>query len=116
LWRRGCWARRRSAPSRSRTHAARRWPPALSDIVERALQTDREARFPTALALRQALEGRRERHGIEHGHERIATCLAARLGPFIAARNERIRIALERHIGDGNAGREMVPGSAGSGA
>jgi serine/threonine-protein kinase len=74
-------------------------PSELCDIVARALETDREARFPTALALRQALESWRERQGIDHGHERIAACLASRLGPVITSRNERIRAALERHVG-----------------
>jgi serine/threonine-protein kinase len=73
-------------------------PRELCDIVERALATDREARFPTAHALRQALEAWRERLSIDHGHERIAACLAARLGPIIEARNDRIRAALERHV------------------
>jgi serine/threonine-protein kinase len=90
-------------------------PRELCDIVEHALETDREARFPTALALREALETWRERHVIEHGHERIAACVASRLGPFIAARNGRIRSALERHIGKADdpsidpSGNELTP-------
>jgi eukaryotic-like serine/threonine-protein kinase len=76
-------------------------PRALCDIVERALETDADARFPTALALRLALEAWRDEQCIEHGHERIAACLNARLGPFIAARNGRIRVALERYVGSG---------------
>jgi serine/threonine-protein kinase len=75
-------------------------PRELCEIVERALATDPSARFSTALELRQALEAWRERQTIEHDHARIAECLAARLGPFIAARNERIRSAFERYVGD----------------
>ncbi|HTV18286.1 MAG TPA: serine/threonine-protein kinase [Polyangiaceae bacterium] len=74
-------------------------PRELCQIVSRALETDRAARFPTALALRQALEAWREQQSIDHDHARIADCLAARLGPVIAARNERIRAAFERYIG-----------------
>jgi serine/threonine-protein kinase len=75
-------------------------PRELCAIVTRALETEPEARFPSAFALREALESWRERHVIEHGHERIAACLAQRLGPFIALRNERIRSALELHVGN----------------
>jgi hypothetical protein len=73
-------------------------PRELCEIVARALETDREARFPTALALRRALEGWRERQTIEHDHGRIAEYLRARLGPLIAARNERIRSAFEQYV------------------
>jgi len=73
-------------------------PRELCDIVAHALATDRAARFPTALALRQALEAWRERHSIDHDHARVADCIAARVGPLIAARNERIRSALERYM------------------
>jgi serine/threonine protein kinase len=75
-------------------------PGELCEIVARALQTDREARFPTALALRQALEGWRSQQGIEHGQDRIAGCVSSRLGPFIATRNARIRATLDRVIRD----------------
>jgi len=75
-------------------------PRALCEIVARALETRPDARFPTALELRQALEAWREGQAIEHDHARVADCLGARLGAFIAARNEHIRSAFERHVGD----------------
>jgi serine/threonine protein kinase len=72
-------------------------PSELHAIVTRALETDREARFPTALAMRQALEAWRSQHSIEHGHDRIAACLNERLGTLIRNRNRRIMEALERY-------------------
>jgi len=75
-------------------------PEELCEIVARALQSDPDARFPTALAMRQALESWRARHAPEHGHERIVACIDARLGASIKARNARIRAAFEQIMGD----------------
>ena len=76
-------------------------PEELLAIVTRALQTDPSARFPTALAMREALETWRAQHAVEHGTQRIATCLETTLGGVIAARNERIRAAFEHFVGQG---------------
>ncbi len=83
-------------------------PRELCDIVARALESDREARHPTALELRAALEAWREKQGVEHGHERVAACLSSSIGPLIAARNARIRAALERFVGPGGHGTPRV--------
>lgn len=76
-------------------------PRELCAIVSRALESEPEARFASALALREALEGWRATLGIDHGRERIAACLDSSLGSFIDARNARIRAALGRLGGRG---------------
>jgi serine/threonine-protein kinase len=79
-------------------------PDELCAIVARALETEPDARFPSALAVREALEGWLCRQGPPvHGPEPIAECLEARLGPTIRARNERIQVAFERFVGDQQA-------------
>lgn len=75
-------------------------PEELRDIVTRALQSDPEARFPTALAMRRALEGWRAKQHPEHGHDRIVSCINARLGASIKTRNARIRAAFEEIMGE----------------
>jgi serine/threonine protein kinase len=84
-------------------------PPELCEIVARALQTDREARFPTALALREALEDFRARDEVDHARERIASSLDRALGSFIASRNARIRAKLERVLGEAASESPAVP-------
>jgi serine/threonine protein kinase len=74
-------------------------PRDLCEIVSRALRPDPSGRFASAFALREALEGWRAEHAIEHGAQPVARCLNAALGPFIAARNGRIRAAFERYVG-----------------
>ncbi|HEU4577803.1 MAG TPA: serine/threonine-protein kinase [Polyangiaceae bacterium] len=80
-------------------------PRPLRELVTRALKTDPDERFPTALALREALERWREQHLLERGlevdlgQERVATYLNERLGPVIRARNARITAAFEHFVG-----------------
>jgi eukaryotic-like serine/threonine-protein kinase len=73
-------------------------PRELGAIVAKALQTAPDARFQTALALRDALETWRAEHACEHGQERIVACLNERLGPIIKSRNDRIRAAFVHHV------------------
>jgi len=89
------------------------FPRELREIVTRALQSDREQRFPTAFALRQALETWRSAQTIEHGHERIAACLHDRLGSLIQTRNARIRAAREEFMGKGELEGSEPDGVAG---
>jgi serine/threonine-protein kinase len=92
-------------------------PRGLRDIVTRALQTDPDARFPTARALREELESWRAQHlaelgqQAEHGQERVASCLNERVGSLIRARNARITAAFE-HFMAGAAG--PLGGAAGT--
>jgi serine/threonine-protein kinase len=72
-------------------------PRELAGIVATALQSKPEARFQTALAMREALETWLAQHGGEPG--RIAACLEERLGPMIRARNARISAAFEQLLG-----------------
>src|SRR4051812_33526491 len=87
-------------------------PLPLCEIVTRALQSDPAARFPTALAMREALESWRGERSIEHGPEPVARCLNAALGPAINARNARIRAAFDRYVvsSANGATREASPG------
>jgi len=78
-------------------------PHELGEIVARALATDPEDRFPSALALREALEGWLCRQGTSHGPEFIAQCIAARIGGSIESRNARIHAAFERFVGQARA-------------
>jgi serine/threonine protein kinase len=73
-------------------------PQELIQIVAKALETEPAARFQTALALREALEGWRAQHTHEHGQRHIAECLRERLGPGIRSRNERICSAFVQHV------------------
>ena len=87
-----------------------RVPRQLCEIVTRALETDPDARFPTALALREALESWRAQRcaelgrATEHGQEPIAACLNERAGSLIQSRNARIAAAFEHFI----AGAELL--------
>ncbi len=83
-------------------------PKELCDIVTRALQTDPAARFPTAHAMRQALETWRATLSTEVGHEPIAACMRQRIGALIEGRNARIREAFERLMGSDASGAGAV--------
>jgi serine/threonine-protein kinase len=74
-------------------------PAKLCAIVAQALQTEPGARFQTALELREALENWLAQQSRQPSQERIAACLAERLGPFIGARNRRIREAFQSFLG-----------------
>ena len=78
-------------------------PRELSPIVDRALATDPEDRFPSALALREALEEWLARQSPLLGTEPIAHCLEARIGASIHNRNARIHAAFERFVGQTSA-------------
>lgn len=64
----------------------RNYPRELEQIVMRALATDPDARFSTALQLRQALEGWLAKTGPQLGSQQIAVLLEERCGAEIAAR------------------------------
>ena len=78
-------------------------PPRLDEIVSRALATEPADRFPSALALREALEDWLSQQGTLHGPELIAGLIEARLGATIRARNARIQGAFERFVGQSRA-------------
>lgn len=84
-------------------------PAELCAIVERCLAPDPDARFPSALALREALERWRAGLGVEHGSKRIAACLEERLAPLIATRNASIQAAFEQVVARGEAAAEPAP-------
>ena len=84
-------------------------PSELSRIVSGALATEPEDRFPSALALREALEGWLSLQGAVHGPERIAECLGERIGALIRSRNARIQAAFARFVGEAQAAREPAP-------
>ncbi len=59
----------------------RGYPPALASIVARALAPQAEQRFPSAAALRAALEGfARQQPGLDTGTEGLVALLTARFG------------------------------------
>lgn len=74
-------------------------PSELCAVVSQALQTEPSARFQTALELREALENWIAKQARQPSQERISACLAERLGPFICARNTRIREAFQSFLG-----------------
>lgn len=62
------------------------YPRALEEIVMRALAPDQEARFPTALQMKQALESWLAASGPPVGPRNVSILLHERCGPDLAAR------------------------------
>lgn len=74
-------------------------PRELAAIVARALRSQPDERFPSAHALREALEDWLARHPRVHGRAHIAACLDERLGTLIRTRNARIAAAFQDLLG-----------------
>ena len=88
------------------------YPRELEAIVLRAIATEPDARYSTALQLRQALEGWLDSSGPMLGPRQIALILEERCGPEIAARARVLTVApppVERSANGPGGGRRLEP-------
>ncbi|RYE82313.1 MAG: serine/threonine protein kinase, partial [Myxococcales bacterium] len=84
-------------------------PGAVADAVERALQPELDARWPTAAAFRQALlEAFRADSGVAE-HEEVAGFVTALLGERLAARREQAATVLRERRRPAGVEREGLP-------
>ena len=71
-------------------------PPALSQVVMKALSVDPAERQPTADALRRELEAAAEAAGLRHGLDDVGTFVTELMGRSLDAHEVTVRSAVER--------------------
>ncbi|MFW5966949.1 MAG: serine/threonine-protein kinase [Persicimonas sp.] len=73
-------------------------PPAVDEVVLRALRKDRDERFQTADQMRQALIDAARSANIHYGEDRVATFLQEVAGEELAERQATMHDAMERSL------------------
>jgi len=92
-------------------------PPALEDVVMRALERDRDKRWPDASELADAVEKAARDTNCLGSHKEVATHLESVLGTDISAQRDAVRAWLarsepsQRYEGSGHSMPHMAPAS-----